>query len=252
MKLTGSLLEISWKALHILKIHGFGQEKTLNHGKPALPLSHVILCVITIRENTKRHRMTKPKSIELPPVGKQILTPGRTLPFNGYAVSEKSLSFSFSCFDRSEPLFNLGSGDSEGVLSGRWFVDLLDCLKNVSNTTIPDLQTSMHDLHRINWKHTNVHQPANSVQYEYWQFRVSKSKGRVIGILIDRVFYLVWLDPHHNLTNCDGYEGPKKYNPPQSEYEQLEAQNNELKAENKKLKDDLEAAEKLLFKDNKS
>lgn len=196
--------------------------------------------------------MTKHKSIKLPSVEKQLLTQGRTLPFNGNAVSEKSLSFSFSCFDRSEPLFNLGSSDSKGVLSGGWFVDLLDCLKNVSNTSIIDLQISKHDLHRINWKHTNVHQPANSEQCEYWQFRVNKSKGRVIGILIDRVFYLVWLDPHHNLTNSDGYEGPQKYNPPQSEYEQLEAQNNELKAENKKLKDDLDAAEKLLFKDNKS
>ena len=187
--------------------------------------------------------MTKPKSIKLPSVEKQLLTQGRTLPFNGNAVSEKSLSFSFSCFDRSEPLFNLGSGDSEGVVSGGWFVDLFDCLKNVSNTSIPDLQISMH---------TNVHQPANSEQCEYWQFRVNKSKGRVIGILIDRVFYLVWLDPHHNLTNCGGYEGAKKYNPPQSKYEQLKAQINELKAVNKKLKDDLEAAEQLLSENNNS
>lgn len=38
--------------------------------------------------------------------------------------------------------------------------------------------------------------------------------GRVIGILIDAVFYVVWLDPYHNLTNSEGYGGVKKYPKP--------------------------------------
>jgi hypothetical protein len=35
---------------------------------------------------------------------------------------------------------------------------------------------------------------------EAWQFEITKSEhGRVHGILIDAVFYIVWVDPCHNL-----------------------------------------------------
>jgi hypothetical protein len=35
---------------------------------------------------------------------------------------------------------------------------------------------------------------------EAWQFEITKSEhGRVHGILIDEVFYVVWIDPCHNL-----------------------------------------------------
>ena len=43
-------------------------------------------------------------------------------------------------------------------------------------------------------------------QYEWWQFRISKSKGRVIGIFIENCFHIVWLDRYHNLTNSEGME----------------------------------------------
>lgn len=35
---------------------------------------------------------------------------------------------------------------------------------------------------------------------EPWQFQLSANEhGRVHGILIDQVFYIVWLDPNHAL-----------------------------------------------------
>lgn len=35
---------------------------------------------------------------------------------------------------------------------------------------------------------------------EPWQFEITKSQhGRVHGILIDDVFFVVWIDPCHNL-----------------------------------------------------
>ena len=52
------------------------------------------------------------------------------------------------------------------------------------------------------------------IQYEWYQFRISKSKGRVIGIKIDNVFYIVYLDPFHNLINSEGYGKQKKQPPP--------------------------------------
>ena len=47
-------------------------------------------------------------------------------------------------------------------------------------------------------------------QYEWWQFRISKSKGRVIGIFIENCFHILWLDRYHNLTNSEGY-GKENY-----------------------------------------
>lgn len=36
--------------------------------------------------------------------------------------------------------------------------------------------------------------------HEAWQFQLSANKhGRVHGILVDEVFYVVWLDPEHRL-----------------------------------------------------
>ena len=50
---------------------------------------------------TKRNR-------KLPPVKISDISEPRTLPFNGSAVTDNKLSFSFSCFDRTHKLFNLG------------------------------------------------------------------------------------------------------------------------------------------------
>ena len=153
------------------------------------------------------------KKVTLPFDSSKINYSKITLPFNGKLVKENNFSFSFACFDRSHELFNLGSNSLEGVVSGTWFLELLDCLKNVSNMTIADLKQSTHDLHPIDWSKTNTTAPRNNEQLEYWQFRINKSKGRVIGFLIDGVFYVVWLDPHHNLTSCEGYGGIRKYKP---------------------------------------
>ncbi len=161
------------------------------------------------------------KGIKLPtapsiPKGAQIL------PHNIRSVSEEGFSFSFSCFDREHDLFNLGSGKGREPIQAKWFLDLLDCLKDVSTYTVQRLKTTTtYDLHPVDWKNTNAKLPENYEQCEFWQFRISKSKGRVIGILYEGVFYIVWLDPHHNLTDSEGYRGATYYPRPKSEYELL-------------------------------
>lgn len=170
--------------------------------------------------------MSKNKTIskfKLPSVKSSEVEIKRTLPYNGNAVTEKGFSFSFSCFDRSHKLFNLGDNTSDGTVSGSWFLDFLDCMKSVSNLTVAELQQSRtHDLHPIDWSKTNTSAPANSEQCEFWQFRINKSKGRVIGFVIDSFFYVVYLDPHHNLTNSEGYGKEAFYDAPLSEYEILQ------------------------------
>lgn len=186
------------------------------------------------------------KKFALPSVSKQLAKEKTTLPFNGSAVTEKSFSFSFACFDRTHKLFNLGDHTTEGVISGKWFLDLFDCLKSVSNKTIVELKASLHDLHPIIWSKTNINAPANSGQCDYWQFRINKSKGRVIGFLIDGIFYLVWLDPHHNLTDSAGYGGINKYPAGLSLYETQKETIHQLNKRINYLHEELKAAEELL------
>lgn len=186
------------------------------------------------------------KGIRLPQVNEQIFNEKKTLPFNGRAVTEKSFSFSFACFDRSHKLFNLGDNTETGSVSGNWFIDLIDCFKSVSNMSIVEVKASMHDLHPVDWSNANASVPDGGEQWEFWQFRINKSKGRVIGFLIDGVFYVVWLDPHHNLTDSEGYGTVRYYKPALSLYEQREMQIQQLTDEIERLKGELETAEELL------
>lgn len=186
------------------------------------------------------------KSIRLTAIDKSLTKEKVKLPFNGSAVTDKSFSFSFACFDRTHELFNLGDKTKEGVVSGKWFLDFLDCLKSVSNKNIVELKSSLHDLHPILWNKTNTKAPANSEQCEYWQFRINKSKGRIIGFFIDGVFYIVWLDPHHNLTNSEGYGGVNRYKAGLSLYETQEQCIIQLKEQIRYLQEELMTAEQLL------
>lgn len=186
------------------------------------------------------------KKFNLPYVTKDTHKEKKCLPFNGNAVTEKSFSFSFACFDRTHELFNLGDSTSDGVVSGKWFLDFLDCLKSVSNKSIMELKNSLHDLHPINWSKTNTDPPDSNIQYEYWQFRINKSKGRIIGFLIDGIFYIVWLDPHHNLTDSEGYGGVNNYKAGLSIYESQNETIMQLSHRVEALQDELKTAYELL------
>ena len=158
-------------------------------------------------KNTNKHKAIK----NLPPVKPPNLK--IALPFNGEVVKEKMLSFSFSALDLDHEYFNLGGAATDKTVGGKWFLDLLKCLKSVSQKTIPELKNSMYKLHPVDWENANVKCPDDN-QAEYWQLRINKSRGRVIGKLIDNIFYIIWLDPHHNLTNSEGYGTVKKFPKP--------------------------------------
>ena len=156
----------------------------------------------------KQKKIPKPNIDELSNVK-------RALPFNGRVVDAKTLVFSFVSFDRTHKLFNLGGNNEDDTVGGRWFLKLLDCLKSVSGKSVAELMNrSTHDLHPIDWRKTNTKPPVGYEQLEYWQFRIDKSSGRVIGVIVGNVFYVVWLDPYHNLTDREGYGGVRKYPSP--------------------------------------
>lgn len=121
--------------------------------------------------------------------------------------------FSFEYLDRSNNKFNLGGTCVE------WFVSLFDTLKDISQKTFYEftLSASHYDYHKHDWKKTSEKGfpfSSNSIQYDGAQFRLSSSKGRVHGFFIGHVFYIVWIDPHHNLYPDERYGGIHYYERP--------------------------------------
>ena len=78
----------------------------------------------------QNHKTTK---FTLPEV--QVIMPDEVvLPYGGEIRTSDKFLFSFSCFDHTHKLFNLGGDDkNSGTVGANWFIDLLDCLKSVSN-----------------------------------------------------------------------------------------------------------------------
>lgn len=172
--------------------------------------------------------------------------PTRILPYDGELTPDMGFTFSFAAFDRGHKLFNLGGNGSDGVVPGGWFLDLLDCLKSIGKKTFAEIKQAPYSAHPVDWEKANTRKPDGGAQCEYWQFRLNKSKGRVIGTLIDGVFYVVWLDPHHNLTDSEGYGGVDWYKPGMSEWERQSEKLRQMEEENQKLREDLETMYELL------
>lgn len=135
------------------------------------------------------------------------------------------LKFSFTYFDRQNHLFNCGGTDNS------WFISLVDHLKEVSNLTKNEFlfgqQHRNHfKAHQHDWGKLSHRYPVSAPLFEQikddcWQFRLSKSTGRIHGFVIANVFYVVWLDPHHNFHPDDKFGGEKEYKVPDTPYEIL-------------------------------
>ena len=109
-----------------------------------------------------RKNTNKLKAINLPkeeaPKGKIIL------PFNGKIVEQREITFSFSSFDRTHKLFNLGGKEKDGTVGGVWFLRLLECLKSVSGKKIEELERKPYCLHRVDWENANAKPSADLMQ----------------------------------------------------------------------------------------
>lgn len=150
-------------------------------------------------------------------------------------VNDRNVIFSFDALDRHNKLFNMGDYENNPLsVEKGWFLDLLDCLTDVSKLKLKDFRKAgKYDLHHVSWDNTNIKRPEMYEQYDFYQFRINKSKGRLIGFFIENCFHILWLDRHHNLTNSEGYGGVVQYKIPKSLYE---LQDENLKLANEKCK----------------
>lgn len=114
----------------------------------------------------------------------------------------EALSFTFEDFDRNHEYFNLSH------IGAEWYVLLLDKLKELSGYTWSHiLHTSHYNAHPHDWNKTTAQFTKEKYeQFDGVQFSLGQGFGRVHGYVIGNLFYIVWLDKHHNLYDVEGYE----------------------------------------------
>ncbi len=164
--------------------------------------------------------------------------------------NNEKIIFSFNFLDLNDELFNLGSMKGRSIpICSEWFITLLETLREISKLKPNEFrsQRQHYDFHPHDW--SKVSKKFNFSkefleQVDGVQFRLSSSKGRVHGFMIGNRFYVVWLDPHHNLNPDDRYGGIKYYQKPKDCFETLSEENIKLKNENALLLEMLEEKEK--------
>ena len=134
-------------------------------------------------------------------------------------VDEWKWIFSFKFWNQVE---YFGLGESEP----KWFVSLLDQLKDLSKKNRKDILESKafkqaYRYHKIDWKHKNTPIARNDLnwidkdyleneeEYEMYQFQISKALGRIVGFWDENlIFNIVLLDPLHNIqpSNYNAYK----------------------------------------------
>lgn len=155
-------------------------------------------------------------------------------------LRKEKIVFSFHFLDSNDELFNGGGTEVN------WYLQLLYNIKEISNLTRDKFfaQRQHYDVHQLKWGKPNYSRrrfniaeqtiaqidPADQVQ-----FRLSSSGGRVHGFFVYNTFYVIWLDPHHNLDVDDRFGGPHYYSAPLTPYRQLEMEKNQLQEEYDRL-----------------
>lgn len=56
--------------------------------------------------------------------------------------------------------------------------------------------------------------PYDLSEDDFYQIRFGTSKGGIHGVLIGNIFYVIWLDPQHNMYPDERYGGLRKIIPP--------------------------------------
>ena len=147
-----------------------------------------------------------------------------------------SLTFSFAALERTE-YFNL-----DGTCQN-WSSDLFDTLKIVSTIPKCDLLSGKYGTLRVH-NHENA-TPPNELPKgislkDCYQIRISASKGGIHGVFSENVFYIVWLDPLHNMYPNEHFGGLRTVKPPSTCCKDRDCEIEQLKKKIEQLQEDCE------------
>ena len=130
--------------------------------------------------------------------------------FQALHLTDDGIVFSFEALDKTE-YFNL-----DGTCQN-WASDMLEMLKQVSRLTVKELTSGKFRTFRLH-THEGARCPSplpEGVELkDVYQLRISKSKGGIHGVLIEKCFYVIWFDPLHNMYPDEKYGGLRKVLPP--------------------------------------
>lgn len=127
---------------------------------------------------------------------------------NSLKTSEKGLKFSFEALETNE-YFAL-----DGTCPN-WTRELLNMLKECSAHSAVELRNGgFQNKFRVH-NHETADPPSNLPEgvalKDLYQIRISQSKGGIHGIFgVGDVFYVIWLDPLHNMYPDKRYGGLRK------------------------------------------
>jgi len=151
---------------------------------------------------------------------------------------DRNIVFSFEKLDVNE-YFNMD------CTCPNWSADLINMLKEISSVSLKKFSTERgfrSGTYRIHY-HKDANPPVkfpHNIELESSeQIRIEKGKGGIHGIRVENIFYIIWLDPLHNMYPNERYGGLKKIKPPQSccgwQDEELKKQSEEINALNELL-----------------
>lgn len=116
---------------------------------------------------------------------------------------EMELCFSFKYFDASDTEI------CPPTFKPKYTQSLMDRLKSLSTWTVSEfinkrnksVRNHTHDWSRTSRPKGFAHLNSELKDCDGWQFQISQSEhGRVHGIIIQNVFFIIWLDPDHKLN----------------------------------------------------
>jgi len=181
------------------------------------------------------------------PKAKKIDKQSNAIKRQQFKYTESAIKFSFEALEKTE-YFNLDSTCTN------WASELFDMLKIVSGLKKDELLNGQYakSTFRVH-DHSKASPPSDlpdGVQLkDCYQIRVSKSKGGIHGVFCDNIFYVIWLDPLHNMYPNENYGGLKKVRPGSTccmdrdeELFKLKKENDELKKENQEWKQLIESS----------
>lgn len=150
---------------------------------------------------------------KLTPIQPPIFQQGESIP-NPKINRDEKLLFSFQLLDFSSSYYNCNGMCDKGIKN------CFEKLKSYSGFTVNEIMSGKggstlrfhsHKKEKADdWPEYLVKN--EELEESFYQIGFGLNKGRAHGILIDNVFYVIWLDPHHYLYPDERY-GPKKAYP---------------------------------------
>ncbi|MCL6559413.1 MAG: hypothetical protein K6U74_11575 [Firmicutes bacterium] len=189
-------------------------------------------------EQPRKERKSIPKQGKPPEKGKKLNISTQQLKEE---LHQGKINFSFIYLDLEHEAFNCG-----GTKVG-WFFHLFEILGEISRMkrnefrfeSVRRFRIHPHDWDRAAYKFNLPDALMEQLEEDKCiQFSLSQADGRVHGFMIDNVFYVVWLDPHHNLYPMERHGGLKLYERPVTPYEELLQEHESLKERYRELEED--------------